>query len=274
MRQRTPYRCIGIADAEAILRRDGVLVLDVRDPKSYARAHINGAQHLSVSNLSEVTSQTAKNIPILIYCYHGHASREYAQIFSDFGFSEVFSLDGGHEAWRGRPPAEGAPVDEKLRSWLAEHGFACDDVNAVISNGTTPLMKASHQGNIATVRMLLAAGAQIDARNADGNNALWLACVGNHLDAVEALVDAGIDIDNRNDNGATPLMYAASCGNPGIIDRLLALGADVAPETLDGFTALDLAATFECLALLRRASQARNVAEATGTRSQPTPSNS
>ncbi len=34
---------------------------------------------------------------------------------------------------------------------------------------------------------------------------------------------------------------------------LLAKGADTVPETLDGFTALDLAATIECLALLRPA---------------------
>lgn len=239
-----------------------------------ATPHINGARHLSVRNLSEVTSRTAKDTPILICCYHGHASREYAQIFSDFGFTEVYSLDGGYEAWRGRPPAEVASVDETLIRWLIEQGFPPDDLNAVGANGTTPLMTASHLGNMAAVRMLLAAGVQTDARNADGNNAIWLACVGDHLDIIEALVDAGIDIDNRNDNGATALMYAASAGKPSVIDRLLALGADIAPETLDGFTALDLAATFECLALLRRASQARNVAEATGTHSQPAPSNS
>ncbi len=192
MRQRIPYRCIGVPDAEAILRRDAVIVFDVRDPQSYARAHINGARHLSVRNLSEVTSRTAKDTPILICCYHGHASREYAQIFSDFGFTEVYSLDGGYEAWRGRPPAEVASVDETLIRWLIEQGFPPDDLNAVGANGTTPLMTASHLGNMAAVRMLLAAGVQTDARNADGNNAIWLACVGDHLDIIEALVDAGI----------------------------------------------------------------------------------
>jgi len=42
---------------------------------------------------------------ILIYCYHGFASREYAQIFSDFGFPSL-SLDvatrPGHKAQRHR----------------------------------------------------------------------------------------------------------------------------------------------------------------------------
>jgi thiosulfate/3-mercaptopyruvate sulfurtransferase len=48
-------------------------------------------------------------------------------------------------------------------------------------------------------------------------------------------------------------MYAASAGKAAIAERLLAKGADTGLETLDGFTALDLAATVECLALLRRA---------------------
>ena len=112
-------------------------------------------------------------------------------------------------------------------------------------------MKASHSGDHEAAGLLIAAGAAVNARNADGNNALWLACVGHHPQIIDMLVAAGIDIDNRNDNGATPLMYAASSGKAAIVERLLALGADVTPETLDGFSALDLAGSVECLSLLR-----------------------
>ncbi len=271
---RTPFRCIDVREADALLHRDNVLTLDVRDAGSFGRAHIAGAQHVSTTNISSVMAKAEKNRPILIYCYHGHASREYAQIFSDFGFSSVYSLDGGYEAWCSRPQADGGTAPHgTLQRWFAEQGFAPRDVNAVIANGTTPLMRASHMGQSNVVRMLIAKGAQLDARNADGNNALWLACVGGHLDIVDTLVDSGIDIDNRNDNGATPLMYAASAGKFGVIERLLKHGADIAPETLDGFTALDLASTVECLTLLRRASQARIMAEALGTSPQAIPIN-
>ena len=160
---------------------------------------------------------------------------------------------------------ENATADEPLQQWLIEQGFPPDNVNALVANGTTALMRASHHGRSAVVHMLIAAGARLATRNADGNNALWFACIANRLDIIDMLIDAGIDIDNRNDNGATPLMYAASAGRDDIVDRLLAHGADTAAETLDGFTALDLAATRECLALLRRASRARLVAETLGT---------
>ncbi len=252
MRTRTPFQRIDVPRAASLFTRDDLVVLDVRDAGSFDRSHIDGAQHLSSTNLSAVLGATAKTRPVLIYCYHGNASREYAQIFSDFGLSEVYSLDGGYEAWRTRPPASGnAALDPELQQWLVAQQFESADVNAVIANATTPLMRASHRGDGKIARMLIAAGAQVNARNADGNNALWLACVGDHLEMIDTLVVAGIDIDNRNDNGATPLMYAASSGKAAVVERLLSNGADVTLETLDGFSALDLAQTMECLTLLR-----------------------
>ncbi|MFC5322045.1 ankyrin repeat domain-containing protein [Bradyrhizobium oligotrophicum] len=235
-----------------------MLRFDVRDQDSFDAAHIAGAQHLTQRNLSEMIAGSTKRTPILIYCYHGNASQEYAQTFSDFGFTEVYSLDGGYEAWRQRFPARSgtAAIGPALASWLATQGFPADDIDATIANRTTPLMKAAHLGNVAVIRELLAAGAAIGAKNADGNNALWLACVGQHLDVVDVLAEAGIDIDNRNDNGATALMYASSSGKAEVVAHLLARGADISTETLDGFSALDMAASLECLTLLRHAAKA------------------
>lgn len=257
MRQRHPFRRIVVEQFDDI-RRNAALVLDVRNARSYQEGHIDGAVHVSHANVAALIQVTARKTPILIYCYHGNASQEFGQMFSDFGFAEVYSLDGGYEAWSRRPHAgEPAILPSALRQWLVAQGFPPNDVNAAIANATTPSMRAAHTGDIAALRMLIAEGAMLDARNADGNNALWLACVGRHLDAVDLLVDAGIAIDNRNDNGATCLMYASSAGLAEIVERLLARGADDAPETLDGFTALDLAGTIECLALLRRAARGR-----------------
>ncbi|MDU1689873.1 MAG: ankyrin repeat domain-containing protein [Bradyrhizobium sp.] len=258
MRPRIPFQRIDVGQAAELLLRDDVLRFDVRDRASFNAAHITGAQHLTQGNLSALISGTTRRTPILIYCYHGHASQEYAQTFSDFGFAEVYSLDGGYEAWRQRVPAQNgsANVGPTLAAWLAAEGFPADGVDARIANRTTPLMKAAYLGNVANIRELLAAGAAVAAINADGNNALWLACVGQHLDAIDALVEAGIDLDNRNDNGATALMYASSSGRADVVAHLLAKGADISAETLDGFTALDMAASLECLSLLRHAAKA------------------
>lgn len=255
-RQRRPYQRIGVCEARALIERGEALVLDARDEASFRAAHVDGAQPISIKNLSAIIASTSTARPIVIYCYHGYASLEYAQVFSDFGFAEVYSVDGGYKAWRETlpPPGREAP-DAALQHWLVEQGFPQGGINAIIANDTTPLMRASHRGEIAIVAILIEAGVLLNARNADGNNALWLACVGGHLDVIDALVKAGIEIDNRNDNGATALMYAASAGKAEIVARLLAIGAGTDLETLDGFTPLDLASTVECLALIRHATR-------------------
>lgn len=257
MRQRTPFRRIGVEEAAAIVGTGTALLLDVRDANSYAAGHVAGARNMAFANLGDIIGTTPKSQPVLIYCYHGNASQEFAQALSDFGFSDVTSLDGGYEAWvgheRSRKPK--SALDAALSAWIASRGFPPDGLDATAENGMTPLMKACAEGLSETVAALIGAGADLGIRNADGNTALWIACVGDHLHIIDALVDAGIAIDSANDNGATALMYAASAGKAGVVEKLLARGADPRPETLDGFSALDLASTIECLTLLRRAAK-------------------
>jgi rhodanese-related sulfurtransferase len=101
---RNAYRRIGASEAQALLERGGVLVLDVRDAASFERGHMEAAHHVTMSALSDVIEGTPKAKPILIYCYHGNASQEYARILTDFRFQEVYSLDGGYEGWTGSTP--------------------------------------------------------------------------------------------------------------------------------------------------------------------------
>lgn len=256
MAERPAFRSISVAAGEALLKAGGVLTLDVRDRASFLAGHVEGARHISFSDLAQIINGTSRAKPVLIYCYHGFASREFAQVLCDFGFTAVHSLDGGYEAWAAAQARTGAATPgAAVARWLAIQGFPADGVNATVENAMTPLMRACREGLEAIIAALIDGGARVDARNADGNTALWLACVGGHLPVIDALVAAGCAIDNRNDNGATALMYAASAGKAEVVARLLRHGADPRPETLDGFSALDLASTRECLDLLRLATR-------------------
>ena len=160
------------------------------------------------------------------------------------------------EAWskaQADAASNASPEANVLSQWLAKHGFSPIDVNAAGDHAITPLMRASKIGDIAIMNSLLRAGARLETRNADGCNALWMACVGAATEAIDLLINAGADINNRNDNGATCAMYAASTGKAPVLAQLIAAGADLKLESLDGFTALDSAATVECLNLLRAA---------------------
>ncbi|WP_424375657.1 thiosulfate sulfurtransferase GlpE [Methylocystis silviterrae] len=107
MRVRAGYMRIGVMEAQQLIATRSPLVLDVRDAQSYARGHIPDAQSASETAVYGLLTSQPKRHPVLIYCYHGNASQTYAQTFVDFGFEEVFSLDGGFEHWR---QVEGAPI--------------------------------------------------------------------------------------------------------------------------------------------------------------------
>lgn len=247
-----PFQRIGLVEAEKLIGDASPNILDARDARAFMASHIDGARHLSGANLKAFVANVAKDQPLLIYCYHGVSSQDYAKVFVESGFGQVYSLDGGYEAWRHRAIAPStAPIEPALAQWLVAEGFPADDIDATIANKMTPLMHAAHTGQAEMLKLLIAAGANLEKRNGDGSTAIWLACVGQHVEMIDLLIDAGINLDNQNDNGATSLMYAASSGRTAVVARLLEKGADASAETLDGFSALDMAANIECLNLLR-----------------------
>lgn len=96
--EQTTYQCLPAAEAADLIRAEtNVTVFDVRDVASYRRAHVAEAMHLSEDRLPAWFRRLAKDQPVVIYCYQGNASKTYAQMFADFRFSRVFSVNGGYE---------------------------------------------------------------------------------------------------------------------------------------------------------------------------------
>jgi thiosulfate sulfurtransferase len=93
------YKQLSRDEAKELLGSDDVLIADVRDDESYQQGHIDGAIHLTMTALQEFCDQNEKSNPILLYCYHGISSQSVAQHLTDQGFTEIYSLIGGFEAW-------------------------------------------------------------------------------------------------------------------------------------------------------------------------------
>lgn len=142
----------------------------------------------------------------------------------------------------------------QLSAFLTEHGFQPDNINAPQADGRfTPLMRAAKLGLLDIVDELLALGVDLNALNADGCNALWLACYNGSHELIERLIAAGVNIEQQNGNGASALMYVSSNSKPDLVKLLLEKGANPGLKNFDDSTALDLAASLECLKLLRKA---------------------
>jgi ankyrin repeat protein len=102
-------------------------------------------------------------------------------------------------------------------------------VNRGIANtgqgGSTPLLFAARNGDVATARLLVRAGADVNATGQDANAALVVAAHSGHGRLAAYLLEAGAD-PNVSGAGYTALHAAILRGDLALVDALLARGAD------------------------------------------------
>jgi ankyrin repeat protein len=99
--------------------------------------------------------------------------------------------------------------------------------------------------------VLLAHGADPDARSKDGWTPLTRAATRGDAKWVKLLLDAGADVSAKGPRGWTALHYAAGRGFGGVVQTLVAAGATVNAANDDGATPLSLAKESKVVALLR-----------------------
>jgi rhodanese-related sulfurtransferase len=89
---------ISVTDA-AVLRDDGAVVIDVREPDEWAAGHIPGAILIPLGELPSRIGDVPPNRPIVVVCRSGNRSAQARDILIGAGFPAVTSLDGGMTAW-------------------------------------------------------------------------------------------------------------------------------------------------------------------------------
>lgn len=145
----------------------------------------------------------------------------------------------------GGPPtpltrAAGAGDSRAVQALLAQGA----DPNATDGAGGTALIAAARAGHLDVMRVLIRAGADVNRR--DARFARWtplVHAIHNRQDAAaRLLLDAGAEVDAEMHGGATPLIFAAAYGETSIVEALLDRGADPRHRTADGVTALTNAA--------------------------------
>jgi CubicO group peptidase (beta-lactamase class C family) len=85
---------------------------------------------------------------------------------------------------------------------------------------------AALQGNLEAVRQHIAAGTDLNEKDAWGSAPLIIAAAFGKTDVAKALIEAGADVDIRNNDRATVLHTAAFLCRTEIVEALLAAGAN------------------------------------------------
>ena len=120
-------------------------------------------------------------------------------------------------------------------------------INYANEKGATALILAAQNGHLGVVKILLAHGANVNARATGSMNqsALSTAADKGHDEIVQLLLDHGAAVDLPIANGATPLLIAAENDRLNIVQNLLKHGANVnAQVRLENISALMQAAEF------------------------------
>jgi ankyrin repeat protein len=116
-------------------------------------------------------------------------------------------------------------------------------VGAYSSDGFTPLHLAAFFGQAEPTRVLIHAGADVNAvsRNDMKVQPLHSAAAARRDEVARLLIDAGADVNATQRHGYAPLHAAAQNGDVELVDLLLDRGARVDAKTDDGKTAADYA---------------------------------
>ena len=114
-----------------------------------------------------------------------------------------------------------------------------DLINVGDINGQTPLLRAVENGNLATVRVALAANVEVDSQSDAGNTALMLAAAGKP-EVIKLLLRRHADYKLRNHNSLTALMIAATEGCNTCTKLLVSAGANPNRKDSRGRSARDM----------------------------------
>lgn len=100
-----------------------------------------------------------------------------------------------------------------------------EDVESMV--GMRALFNASSEKKTHTARKLIAAGVNVNARLDEGKTPLVQAAYAGNVAMVKMLIHAGADVNYVSDNGLNILMHALQGGdNEKVVDALLSAGAD------------------------------------------------
>jgi ankyrin repeat protein len=125
-----------------------------------------------------------------------------------------------------------------VKELLDEEPGLADSRNAVLE---TPLHAAAKYGRQDVVLILLAAGADVNAKCSGGGTPLHFAATFDYGSVVQLLVAKGARVNDADDMGVTPLHYAVSNRAADASCVLLSMGADANCRDKAGKTPLDVA---------------------------------
>jgi rhodanese-related sulfurtransferase len=85
--------------AQELIQRGEVDVIDVREPSEWIGGHIPGARHVPLAQFRANPGSALPRDGVLFICAAGVRSQTAARVAEGLGFKRVYNLSGGTRSW-------------------------------------------------------------------------------------------------------------------------------------------------------------------------------
>jgi len=85
-----------------LMKKTGAQLIDVRTPREFTNGFIEGAKNIDYNgdSFEKQMKKLDKTKPVLVYCAAGGRSENAAELLQEWGFKEVYDLEGGYNGWK------------------------------------------------------------------------------------------------------------------------------------------------------------------------------
>lgn len=90
---------VGTTQAVQMMNNQSATLVDIRPDSSYGAGHIPQSRHIPASDIAHKTGSLSKDKPLILVCDRGITATSAAAKFRAQGFTSVFTLEGGINAW-------------------------------------------------------------------------------------------------------------------------------------------------------------------------------
>lgn len=79
--------------------QEHLVLLDVRETNEFAYSHLIGSINIPLRELPQQLDQLDMEHDIVVLCHHGMRSQQACLFLEQYGFQQLFNLQGGIDAW-------------------------------------------------------------------------------------------------------------------------------------------------------------------------------
>lgn len=94
------YTDVTVDEAQKMIEKGEVKVLDVRTPEEFSAGHIPGAALVPLQMMDGMLADLDKDQPYLVVCRSGNRSTEASGILANEGFTSIYNMTGGMNEWK------------------------------------------------------------------------------------------------------------------------------------------------------------------------------